>query len=107
MTPLTGRALSCGVLLGLAAPAFAQDVAVLGSATDPFFTSDVVNTAMPRAFKRYRQIDGPPGERKLTHGFRAYMFRELVRGGYDRTSARGIVRWAAALGAHNLLLRGG
>lgn len=70
-------------------------------------TSDVVNTAMPRAFKRYRQIDGPPGERKLTHGFRAYMFRELVSGGYDRTSARGIVRWAAALGAHNLLLRGG
>ena len=70
-------------------------------------TSDVVNTAMPKAFKRYRQIDGPPGERKLTHGIRAYMFRELVRSGYDRSSARGITRWAAALGAHNLLLRGG
>ena len=51
-------------------------------------TSDVVNTAMPRAFKRYRQIDGPPGERKLTHGFRAYMFRELVSGGYTTAHPR-------------------
>ena len=35
------------------------------------------------------------------------MMRALAERGFDRSSARGIVRWAAALLAHNLLLRGG
>ena len=35
------------------------------------------------------------------------MMRKLATQGFDRSSARGLVRWAAALLAHNLLLRGG
>ena len=67
MTPLTGRALSCGVLLGLAAPAFAQDVAVLGSATDPFFTSDVVNKLQATGrLASVNQIDVGAGTPSLT-----------------------------------------
>lgn len=35
------------------------------------------------------------------------MMRQLATQGFDRSSARGLVRWAVALLAHNLLLRGG
>ena len=35
------------------------------------------------------------------------MMRKLAEQGFDRSSARGRLRWAAALLAHNLLLRGG
>ena len=35
------------------------------------------------------------------------MLRKLAQMGYDRSSSRGMVKWAAALLAHNLLLRGG
>ena len=35
------------------------------------------------------------------------MLRELAAQGFDRSSAKGMVKWAAALLAHNLHLRGG
>ena len=38
---------------------------------------------------------------------RSHMLRELAQRGWDRSSRRGAVEWAAALVAHNLLLRGG
>eukprot|EP00965_Chrysotila_dentata_P030211 1005566-Pleurochrysis_carterae.AAC.1 len=34
-------------------------------------------------------------------------FAQLAAQGFDRSSARGLVEWAAALLAHNLLLRAG
>lgn len=58
-------------------------------------------------YKRMRFEDGPKGDRKLSRGIRAYMLVRLAAMGYDRSSARGVTRWAAALLAHNLLLRGG
>ena len=70
-------------------------------------TGKVVNVTAPAALKRMRQVDGPPGERTLQRGMRASMMRSLAELGFDRSSARGLVRWAAALLAHNLLLRGG
>jgi len=70
-------------------------------------TGKVVNVTAPAALKRMRQVDGPPGERTLQRGMRAAMMRKLAAQGFDRSSARGLVNWAAALLAHNLLLRGG
>lgn len=57
--------------------------------------------------KRMRRGDVPRGDRKLSRGLRAQHLRELADMGYDRSSARGLMRWAAALVAHNMLLRGG
>ena len=68
---------------------------------------DAVNVVLPAASKRARQLQGPPGERKLKRGIRAQQLRQLAGMGYDRSSAQGMIEWAAALVAHNLLLRGG
>ena len=70
---------------------FGPDVALLASVTS----------------KHMRREDGVVGARRLCRAFRAHNFRELVALGYDRSSARGMMEWAAALLAHNLLLRGG
>jgi hypothetical protein len=70
-------------------------------------TATQVNVVMPRAAKRSRQTQGPPGTRKLSRGMRAHMLVKLVALGYNRGSARMLMRWAAGLAAHNLLLRGG
>ena len=70
-------------------------------------TIPITNTVASLASKRTRQGQGPQGERKLKRGIRAQHLRALADMGYDRTSARGMLEWAAALGAHNLLLRGG
>ena len=70
-------------------------------------TLDAVNTVMPAASKRARQLQGAPGERTLKRGIRAAQLKRLAIMGYDRSSAKGMVEWAAALVAHNLLLRGG
>ena len=59
------------------------------------------------AYKQMRSEDGPRGQRKLSRGLRIHHFRQLALMGYDRKSPRGMVKWAAALTAHNLLLRGG
>eukprot|EP00965_Chrysotila_dentata_P209162 6185134-Pleurochrysis_carterae.AAC.1 len=61
---------------------------------------------LPLAFKCMRQEDGPAGERRL-RGLRAAHFAQLAAAGYDRTSRRGVVEWAATLLAYKLLLRGG
>ena len=66
-----------------------------------------VNTVLPSASKASRRAQGPPGQRKLKRALRAQHLRQLVALGYDRSSARGIIEWAAALVAWNLLLRGG
>ena len=63
--------------------------------------------ALGLLYKRFRKEDGPAGERRLSRGIRAHMLRRLVDMGYDRSSACGLLKWAAALVAHNLLLRGG
>ena len=70
--------------------------------TDPTF-----NVLLPKAYVRMRTGDGPKGARSLSRGIRMHHFRQLVAMGYDRSSARGVARWAVALLAHNLLLRGG
>ena len=67
----------------------------------------MINVALPLLFKNYRQEDGPAGERTLCRGLRAHMLRELSVSGYDRLTAKDLLEWAAALTAHNLLLRGG
>jgi hypothetical protein len=64
------------------------------------------NTILPKASKRARQAQ-PPGARQLRRGLRAAHLRQLAGLGYDRSSARGVLEWAAALVSHNLLLRGG
>ena len=66
-----------------------------------------VNVIGPAAYKRMRQLDGPPGERKLSLGLRARHLREAATRGFDRKSKRGVQEWGAALTAHNLLCRGG
>ena len=70
-------------------------------------TSDAVNVTAPAALKRMRQVDAPAGERVLERGMRASMLRRLAQTGFDRSSPMGTMRWAAALLAHNLVLRGG
>eukprot|EP00965_Chrysotila_dentata_P149543 4938221-Pleurochrysis_carterae.AAC.1 len=62
---------------------------------------------MPLAMKRMRGEDSPPGSRNLIRVFRAAQFAQLAAAGFDRRSPRSVVEWAAALLAHNLLLRGG
>lgn len=57
--------------------------------------------------KHMRSEDGPKGARRESRAWRAHHFRELIAQGYDRTSMRGMVEWAAAMLAHNLVLRAG
>ena len=78
-----------------------------GSEAHYHITCPQVNVVAPAAHKRMRQQDGAPGDRTLCRGMRSHMLRELARRGWDRSSRRGAVEWAAALTAHNLLLRGG
>ena len=61
------------------------------------------------AAKHMRMEDGAHrgGPRRLCRAFRAHHFRECVRRGIDRSTARGMMEWAAALLAHNVLLRAG
>ena len=69
-------------------------------------TLDATNVIMPAASKRARQAQGPPGARSLKRGIRASHLRQLAAMGYDRVTARGMLEWAAALVAWNILLRG-
>eukprot|EP00965_Chrysotila_dentata_P089088 2941658-Pleurochrysis_carterae.AAC.1 len=53
---------------------------------------------MPLAMKQMRGEDGPPGSRKLSRAVvRAAHFAQLATNGFDRSLARGVVEWAAAL----------
>ena len=78
-----------------------------GSEAHYRITLDAANVIMPAASKRARQLQGAPGARQLRRGIRAQHLRQLADMGYDRSSARGVHEWAAALVAWNLLLRGG
>jgi hypothetical protein len=69
--------------------------------------SEELNTVLPAMFKQMRKADGPAGARKLSRGVRSRHLRDLAAMGYDRSSRRGMMRWAAALAAHNMMLRGG
>ena len=69
-------------------------------------TLGMTNVVLPAASKRARQVQ-PPGTRQLRRGLRASHLRQLAAAGYDRSSARGVIEWAAALVGWNLLLRGG
>ena len=74
-------------------------------------TSADFNLRLPLILKQMRK-DQPPGAsgnsgRALQRALRARHLRQIADAGYDRTSRRGAERWAAAVIAHNLLLRGG
>ena len=62
---------------------------------------------LPRNAKFHRREDGAAATRKLRRGVRAQHFAAAAQSGFDRSSPAGIRRWARALVAHNLLLRGG
>ena len=64
------------------------------------------NTARPTLLKRMRQQEGVKGARKESRGFRARDFKAIAKR-VDRASKRGRMRWATALAAHSMLLRGG
>ena len=49
----------------------------------------------------------PSRQRHLRLGLRARHLRAVAEAGFARSSKKGAVQWAAALLAHNLLLRGG
>eukprot|EP00965_Chrysotila_dentata_P113693 3758519-Pleurochrysis_carterae.AAC.2 len=59
------------------------------------------------ALKRMRQEYPPQGTRELSRGFCAAHFRQVSNECDWRQTARERVEWAAALLAHNLLLRSG
>eukprot|EP00965_Chrysotila_dentata_P000193 6232-Pleurochrysis_carterae.AAC.1 len=54
-----------------------------------------------------RAEDPPAGTRKLVRAWRAHHFRQLARTVDWRDTPERRVQWAAALLAHNLLLRAG
>ena len=62
-----------------------------------------VKTA-PRASLQTRRTQKPPGTRTLKLGIRAVHLRSLALR-FDRLSSQGIIDWAAALLAHNIVLR--
>eukprot|EP00965_Chrysotila_dentata_P110444 3649122-Pleurochrysis_carterae.AAC.1 len=59
------------------------------------------------ALRRMRQEDPPTGTRKLSRGLRAHHMRQIAGKGLWRETPQRRMEWAAALLAHNLLLRGG
>lgn len=55
-----------------------------------------------------RREDGPSGARALVRAFTARFISRLARdASFDKSSARGRLRWAVLVVGHNLLLRGG
>ena len=74
-------------------------------------TSPEKNIRLPLLYKQMRREQPPDASgdtsRALQRGIRARHLRKIADEGYDRSSRRGIERWAAAVIAHNLLLRGG
>ena len=67
-----------------------------------------VNLNAPLAFKAMRREDAPKGERRISRGLRAAMMVAAAAAGFSRmASTQAAIDWAAALAAHNLMLRGG
>eukprot|EP00965_Chrysotila_dentata_P167382 5527262-Pleurochrysis_carterae.AAC.1 len=54
-----------------------------------------------------RQQDPPQGSRRLSRAFRAAHFRAAAAAGARGDTVQSRINWAAALLAHNLLLRAG
>ena len=98
-----GKPLSSDVVSGYVSSI--RQVAGLGAGYqlyDPRFAIE-----LPRSAKFHRRLDGARTVRKLERGLRAQHFAAAAANGFDRSSRRGIRRWARDLVAHNLLLRGG
>ena len=74
-------------------------------------TSPEKNLRLPLVYKQMRKEQPPDASgdtsRALQRGIRARHLRKIANEGYDRSSCRGIERWAAEVISHNLLLRGG
>ena len=67
-----------------------------------------LNLNLPLALKTMRREDGPPGSRARSLGVRAETLARAAAACADlRRSTQGCVDWAAALIAHNALMRGG
>lgn len=61
----------------------------------------------PLDAKSTKRKERPPGERAPSTGVRAVHISAAATAGFDRTSDHGKNDWAAMVGSHNLLLRGG
>ena len=57
--------------------------------------------------KTTKRKEPPAAERALGSGIRAVHLAAAAAAGFDRKSVRGEIEWCAAVGSHNLLLRGG
>eukprot|EP00965_Chrysotila_dentata_P127408 4213417-Pleurochrysis_carterae.AAC.2 len=57
--------------------------------------------------ERMRQVDPPAGTRKLSRAFKAGHLRAAAAAGVRSNTEQSRMDWAAALLAHNLLLRAG
>ena len=66
-----------------------------------------IDLNLPLALKAMRIEDGPSGARARSLGVRAETLSNAASAGADRGSAQGAVDWAAAVIAHNAILRGG
>lgn len=66
------------------------------------------NQRLPQMLRHMRREDGPAGQRELSRALTAKYLRALAeRADFEKVSDEGILRWAALLVGHNLLLRGG
>ena len=64
--------------------------------------------AIRQYLRDLRREAGPPGARSISRGIRGHQLAQLDARGYDRSSStQAVFEWAAALLAHNCLLRGG
>lgn len=66
------------------------------------------NLRLPKQLLHMRREDGPAGSRELSRALTARLLRKLWRvSAFERSSRRGILRWAVLWVGHNVLLRGG
>ena len=79
-----------------------QELTTHGAVVDP----SAADTSV-WGYRTMRRGDGPSDARRTRRALRAAHFRRAASAGLDRTSPHGRGAWAAALMAHNALLRGG
>ena len=72
---------------------------------------ETLNMRLPILLRQYRKEQPPEGghggERRLSRGIRARHLQKAAINGFNRHTRQGVMQWAAAVLAHNLLLRGG
>ena len=106
-SPPLGRARGAHVCWSVAA-SYASAVQLLRTREAGYDVAPLEESFVaPLAAKTVKRTEAPAGERALSVGLRAVHFLLAASAGFDRTSNMGVRRWAAALLAHNLLLRGG